>query len=211
MNLHLPSRRIIKPYTAWEGSPLVTRIIESPNVSERPTARHPSPVIDTVILHATGGNDLDHALEILTNPDRQVSSHYLIDREGNIIQLVDERMKAWHAGTSYWAGYEPSATDLARDQRFDINPRSIGVELLSDGHSYTEPEYVGLEMLLADIMARRPQVVAERVLGHHEVAFPIGRKWDPHGNMGMDWARLKAKGLTTDHCRVLPFTHGRAA
>ncbi|MFZ2587723.1 MAG: N-acetylmuramoyl-L-alanine amidase [Alphaproteobacteria bacterium] len=175
----------------WVGSPLVARYVPSPNVSARATARHPNPTIDSIILHATGGNDLDHALHVLADPAREASCHYVIARDGEIIQMVDDTHKAWHAGISQWNG------------RIDLNPWSLGIELVSDGHTYTEAQYVAVEALLACRMAAY-DVKPEKVLGHHEVAWPLGRKWDPSGRMGFDWERLTRKGLTVSHCRALP-------
>ena len=76
-----------------------------------------------VIIHHTSNDTAGQALAVLTNPAREVSAHYLVGRDGRVFQLVDERKRAWHAGTSRWGGDE------------DLNSSSIGIELDNDGNS----------------------------------------------------------------------------
>ena len=66
---------------------------------------HASPNFDQrrpnfVILHQTTNATVERALETLTDPGRKVSAHYLIGRDGVVMQLVDEAARAWHAGES---------------------------------------------------------------------------------------------------------------
>ena len=70
----------------------------SPNFDERA-----SPV-SMIVLHYTGMPDAEGALDRLTSPDSRVSAHYLVDEDGRIFSLVDESMRAWHAGKSSWRG-----------------------------------------------------------------------------------------------------------
>ena len=72
------------------------RKVPSPNFD----ARRPT----LVVLHHTSNNSTDRALTTLTSPERKVSAHYLIGRDGEIIQLVEETQRAWHAGESWWGG-----------------------------------------------------------------------------------------------------------
>src|SRR3954471_16009699 len=89
--------------------------------------RHvPSPSFDLrrpqyVILHHTTNATAARALATLTDPERMVSAHYLVGRDGVVYQLVDERYRAWHAGASRWGA------------ETDINSASIGIELDNDG------------------------------------------------------------------------------
>ena len=78
---------------------------------------------ELVVLHYTAMADCDAALRVLCTPEREVSAHYLIRRDGEVIALVDEAMRAWHAGAGEWRG------------RGDVNSRSIGIELDNDGAS----------------------------------------------------------------------------
>ena len=139
--------------------------------------------IDTVILHYTDMDDCTAALERLCDPASEVSSHYVISREGEVFQLVDEGRRAWHAGVAHWQGSDR------------INDRSIGIELDYPGHraglpSYPEAQIEALLLLLEDIQSRHV-IPADRVLGHEDVA--PDRKRDP-GPM-FPWSRLQARGL----------------
>src|SRR5579864_3414384 len=72
----------------------------SPNFDARPDAG----VVDMLILHYTGMKTAAAALDRLCDPTAKVSAHYLIDEDGTIWRLVDERERAWHAGISSWRG-----------------------------------------------------------------------------------------------------------
>ncbi len=107
-----------------------------PIITQTPSAnfgdRRGQAVIDMLIIHFTDQPDLQSAVDILTDPNRAVSAHYLIAADGRILQLVNETDRAWHAGVAFWAG--------ARD----INSRSIGIELDNPGidtgaHPYPAP------------------------------------------------------------------------
>lgn len=129
----------------------------------------------------------DAACARLCDPQAEVSSHYLIDRDGTQRSLVAEDNRAWHAGKGRWG-------DIA-----DINSASIGIELDNDGQdAFAQPLMQSLERLLGDINQRH-NIPPERVIGHSDCA--IGRKVDP-GPL-FDWQRLAAAGLAiaTDPAR----------
>ena len=101
----------------------------------------PSPNFDArranlVIIHHTGSDTVAHALRTLTTPERKVSAHYLIGRDGTILQLVDESARAWHAGKSWWGG------------QTDINSASLGIELDNDGSEAFAPANYDLYLAL---------------------------------------------------------------
>lgn len=119
------------------------------------------------------------ALERLCDAQAQVSAHYLIGRDGTVWQLVDEAMRAWHAGAGEWGGFD------------DINSRSIGIELDNRGdHPFAEPQMREVEAMLVGIMARHG-ITPGGVIGHSDMA--PGRKCDPGPRF--DWARLARQGL----------------
>jgi N-acetylmuramoyl-L-alanine amidase len=129
----------------------------SPNFNERKP--------NFVILHHTSDDNVDQALRTLADSARRVSAHYLIGRDGTIIQLVDERARAWHAGESKWG----SDTD--------INSTSLGIELDNNGHEpFADAQISALLRLLADIRERY-HIPAANFLGHADVAPK--RKTDP--------------------------------
>jgi N-acetylmuramoyl-L-alanine amidase len=123
------------------------------------------------------------AIDRLRDPAAQVSAHYVVDEDGTTYQLVAEEMRAWHAGTSYWAG--------ARD----INARSIGIEIVNPGHEFGYRPFTAAQMqalltLSKDIVARHG-IRPARVIGHSDVA-PL-RKEDP-GEL-FDWPMLAKAGV----------------
>jgi len=119
------------------------------------------------------------ALERLCDPQAEVSTHYLIGADGTVWQLVDEAMRAWHAGAGEWAGQD------------DVNSRSVGIELDNRGdHPFAEPLMAALEQLLPGIMARW-DIAPKGVIGHSCMA--PGRKFDPGPRF--DWSRLARQGL----------------
>src|SRR3546814_15462882 len=68
----------------------------SPNFDERQ-----SPV-NMVVLHYTGMAEAASAIARLTDPEAKVSAHYLIAEDGHVVRMVDERLRAWHAGPVSW-------------------------------------------------------------------------------------------------------------
>ncbi|MDP2640901.1 MAG: N-acetylmuramoyl-L-alanine amidase [Betaproteobacteria bacterium] len=129
----------------------------SPNFNERRP--------NFVILHHTSDDTVEQALRALLDPLRSVSAHYLVGRDGRIIQLVDERARAWHAGESKWGA------------ETDLNSASLGVELDNNGREpFTDAQIAVLLRLLADIRERY-HIPAANFLGHADVA--PRRKTDP--------------------------------
>jgi N-acetylmuramoyl-L-alanine amidase len=161
-------------------SPLVDRVVPSPNHGER--IGHGQP--DMIALHYTGMPTAEGALERLCSLEApRVSSHYLVFEDGRILQLVPEARRAQHAGISSWEG------------ETDINSRSIGIEIVNPGHDGGYPDFPGRQIaaviaLCRDILARHP-IPPRRVLGHSDVA--PARKQDP-GEL-FDWRGLAAAGI----------------
>ena len=144
----------------------------------------PSPNFDQrrpnfIVLHQTSNNNAATALATLTDPRRRVSAHYLIGRDGVVMQLVDESARAWHAGDSWWGGMS------------DLNSASIGIELDNTGEEpFAEPQILALLALLEDLRTRH-RIPATNVLGHGDVA--PGRKVDP--SRLFPWQRLAQRGF----------------
>ena len=151
----------------------------SPNVDERTK----DGAIDCVILHYTGMQTAEAALERLTDPGAQVSAHYFVHEDGAVARLVDEYRRAWHAGASCWQGRER------------LNDCSIGIEIVNPGHEwgyrpFTEAQYQALEQLIPAICDRW-SVPQHRILAHSDIA--PDRKEDP-GEL-FDWQRLASNGV----------------
>jgi N-acetylmuramoyl-L-alanine amidase len=151
----------------------------SPNYNDRPADKG----VSLLVIHYTGMRDAEAALKRLTDPEAQVSSHYLIDEAGLVYRLVDEGRRAWHAGVSYWAGER------------DINGVSIGIELVNPGHDFGYRHFPEAQMAALIDLGRgilsRHKIPPSRVLGHSDVA--PARKIDP-GEL-FDWQRLAKAGI----------------
>ncbi len=133
-----------------------------------------------VVLHYTAMVDAAAALQRLCDPAIEVSAHYLIGRDGTAWHLVEEEMRAWHAGAGAWGAVS------------DVNSRSIGIELDNTGaQPFPEPQMAALEGLLAGIMERW-SIAPERVIAHSDMA--PRRKSDP--GLRFDWRRLARGGLS---------------
>jgi len=144
----------------------------SPNFDERT-----SPVT-MLVLHYTGMQDAASAITRLTDPEAKVSAHYLIAEDGQIVRMVAEDKRAWHAGKSHWRGVE------------DINSASVGIELVNPGHEFgyrpfPEAQIDALIPLVAEIEARHG-ITRGNVVGHSDIA--PARKQDP-GEL-FPWYRL---------------------
>ena len=142
--------------------------VASPNWSVRSVGEG----IDTVVVHATVINTMEGTQRaFLDDRIRRVSAHYVIDRDGTIVQMVDERLAAWHAGVSELEG------------RSGVNDFSIGVELinLNDGKDpYPEAQVRALVRIIQDLRGRR-SIPRSRIVSHAHIARPVGRKSDPLG------------------------------
>ena len=157
-----------------------------PQRTSLPVAVSPSPNFDArrpnfVILHHTGSFDAQRALRTLTDPQRGVSAHYMVARDGRIYYLVDEFARAWHAGESSWGGDR------------DMNSASIGIEIDNDGEEpYSAVQLQSLAALLADLKARW-KIPTANFLGHGDVA--PGRKTDPGPEFPWKWLAEQGFGL----------------
>ncbi len=168
------------PPAAWrdmEVNELVHRIVPSPNFGERALP------ITMLVVHYTEMKPMETALERLTTKEGGVSAHYLISEEGEVIQLVSEAKRAWHAGTSYWRGIK------------DVNSASIGIELDHPGHAggyraFADAQIEALVPLMARIV-KNHDIPRANVVGHSDIA-PM-RKIDP-GEL-FPWERIADYGL----------------
>ncbi|MGN1056648.1 MAG: 1,6-anhydro-N-acetylmuramyl-L-alanine amidase AmpD [Comamonas sp.] len=159
----------------------------SPNFGPRPAGAS----IDLVVVHSislppgqygTGcvqqlfGNTLDWGAHPYFESIRglEVSSHFFIERTGQLWQFVSCDDRAWHAGKSHWQGRE------------NCNDFSIGIELEGlEGLCFEDAQYAQLRTLCAQLQAHYP---VHQLAGHEHIA--PGRKQDP--GPGFDWQRLQA-------------------
>jgi N-acetyl-anhydromuramoyl-L-alanine amidase len=163
------------------------RIVESPNCDERPAGVE----VFLVILHCIslppgeyGGDAIERLFTNRLDPaehpyfrevcELRVSSHYLIRRDGEVVQFVPVERRAWHAGASSWRG------------RSRCNDFSVGIELEgTEEDAFTDAQYRSLTRLIRDLQQKHP---LRDIAAHSEVA--PGRKTDPGARF--DWARVLA-------------------
>jgi len=134
--------------------------------------------VSMVVLHYTGMIDGASAIARLADPEAKVSAHYVVAEDGQVVRMVDESQRAWHAGRSWWRGTS------------DINSASIGIEIVNPGHEFgyrpfPEAQIEAVIALLAGIMERH-SITRGNVVGHSDVA--PARKEDP-GEL-FPWHRL---------------------
>jgi N-acetyl-anhydromuramyl-L-alanine amidase AmpD len=165
------------------GYPMIHEFLPDSRIGVRP---YPSPnhnerkgkPIDSIVLHYTGMESADAALDLLCDAAHEVSSHYLVAADGQAFQLVPEARRAWHAGRGTWAG------------ETDMNARSIGIEMANAGHKYGAPPFEDAQIetviALCKDIAGRHVIAPNRILGHSDIA--VGRKIDP-GEI-FPWDRL---------------------
>jgi AmpD protein len=165
------------------------RFIPSPNCDARPAGAFP----EVLVIHAIslppgefGGpwveqlfcNDLDARAHPYFEQigDLRVSAHFLIRRDGRLIQFVPLHLRAWHAGQSQCEG------------RSRVNDFSIGVELEGcDELPFEAAQYAMLSKLTCELMRAYPAVTPARIYGHSDIA--PGRKTDPGPHF--DWTRFR--------------------
>ncbi len=156
---------------------LVHREQLSPNFNDRALP------ISMVVLHYTEMKPVDTAIARMCDPEAQVSAHYCITEEGEVIRLVPDNKRAWHAGASYWRGHK------------DVNSASIGIEMDHPGHElgyreFNDAQVDALVPLLHRIV-KDHDIPRANVVGHSDVA--PARKIDP-GEL-FPWDRLAEYGL----------------
>ncbi|EDS99776.1 N-acetylmuramyl-L-alanine amidase, negative regulator of AmpC, AmpD [Burkholderia ambifaria IOP40-10] len=157
--------------------------IQSPNQDSR---------VRTLVLHYTA-ETLADSIASLTDPQKQVSSHYLVPDAANgsgpfrVYALVPESRRAWHAGVSYWQG-----------ERM-LNASTVGIEIVNLGfpaqdenappmnrrwYPYSDAQIAVVGRLAADVIARH-EILPQKVVGHSDIA--PGRKWDPGPLFPWQW------------------------
>ena len=158
-------------------------ILDAPSPNFGP--RRENKKIKFLVLHYTGTPTAFEALRLLQggDPAYQVSAHYLVDDDGTVTRIVDETLRAWHAGTSYWEGEE------------DINSCSIGIEIQNPGHAFGYTPFPGEQMAAVAELCRgiigRNSILPQHVLAHSDIAPE--RKLDP-GEL-FPWAQLAESGI----------------
>ena len=152
----------------------------SPNFSKK---SRKTTEIKFVIIHYTGMQSEIASINRLKNPKYKVSCHYLINRRGDVIQMVEDKKIAWHAGKSKWKKF------------INLNENSIGIELVNKGHKLGYQNFTGAQIRnlikLCKKLKKKYRIKKENFLGHSDVA-PL-RKVDPGEKF--PWKRLSIYNL----------------
>lgn len=167
-----------------------------------------------IVLHGTEITDALARAVFEGKTKAQGSCHYYINAAGELTQYLDETKRAWHAGSSYWAGFT------------DINSMSIGIEMEAVSHSrkfdgaetvYSKPQMLTLISLVRDIQSRY-RIAPWNIVGHQDISCtrpfepepadnlddildsqPVAqqRKYDP--GVHFDWRFLSENGIGLWH------------
>lgn len=166
---------VAKPTSVVDLPPASPRII--PKLVHTGFQVSRTATIDTLVIHSSynkmGGDEYSVERILKIYAQYQVSAHYLIDRQGNIYQLVRDTDTSYHAGPSRMP-----------DGRTSVNHFSLGIELFNKpGDQYTEAQYQALTQLVNYLKSRYPITAT---VGHGQIA-PT-RKSDP---WNFDWNRIQ--------------------
>ena len=145
---------------------LKTILNYSPNFNPKKRA---SKQIKFIIFHYTGMTSESEASKRLTDIQSEVSCHYLIKNNGEIVKMVPDLYIAWHAGESSWKNYK------------SLNQNSIGIEITNPGHEYgyknfTKKQITAL-LKLSKFLIKKYKISSKNILGHSDIA--VLRKKDP--------------------------------
>lgn len=137
---------------------------------------------DMIVLHYTGMQTGEAAIERLRDPEARVSAHYVVEEDGRIFRLAPEERRCWHAGKGSWQG------------ETDCNAASVGIEIVNPGHEwgyrdFPEAQVQAVIALVGDIRTRWT-VPDARIIGHSDLA--PDRKEDPGERF--PWKRLAGAG-----------------
>ena len=125
--------------------------------------------INFIILHYTGMKIESEAISRLINIQSEVSCHYLIKNNGDIINMVPDLYKAWHSGKSQWKNFK------------SLNQNSIGIEISNPGHGYNYKKFsktqISSLLKLSKFLIKKYSISSKNILGHSDIAPE--RKKDP--------------------------------
>ncbi len=132
-----------------------------------------------VIIHHTAQYSCEQTLKTFTLPRTQVSAHYVICKDGTVYHMLNDYLRAHHAGVSKWGG------------AVDINSSSIGIELDNNGFESFDEAQMNSLILLLERLKKSFNIPSAHFIGHGDIA-PT-RKNDP--NWRFPWKTLSDKGF----------------
>ena len=171
---------------------LKTTLNYSPNFNPK---KRTTKQIKFIIFHYTGMKNESDAINRLTDIQSEVSCHYVIKNNGEIVKIVPDLYIAWHAGKSSWKNYK------------SLNQKSIGIEITNPGHqfgykNFTQKQISSL-LKLSKFLIKKYKIDNKNILGHSDIAPQ--RKKDPGEKFPWEylfknkigiWNTLKKQELT---------------
>ena len=125
--------------------------------------------IKYIIFHYTGMTTESESINRLTNIKSEVSSHYLVKNNGEIVMMVPDLYIAWHAGRSCWKNFK------------SLNKDSIGIEISNPGHNFRYKKFSKKQiqsiLKISKFLIRKYKIKKKNILGHSDIA--PNRKKDP--------------------------------
>lgn len=131
-----------------------------------------------VIIHHTAQNSCEQTLRTFTLPRTQVSAHYVICKDGTVHHILNDYLRAWHAGSGSWGNDK------------DINSSSIGIELDNNGFEPFTDAQINNLLTVLDTLKTKYAIPSSNFIGHSDIA--PNRKVDP--NVTFPWQLLSQKG-----------------
>ena len=161
---------------------LKTILNYSPNFSSK---KRNLKQIKFIIFHYTGMKSESAAVKKLTKIQSEVSSHYFIKNNGEIISMVPDLYSAWHAGVSFWKG------------KSSLNKNSIGIEISNPGHAFNYKKF-SIEQIksiikIGKFLISKYKIKPQNILGHSDIA-PF-RKKDPGEKFPWKYLAKKKLGI----------------
>ncbi|WP_296699670.1 N-acetylmuramoyl-L-alanine amidase [Algoriphagus sp.] len=131
-----------------------------------------------VIIHHTAQDSLGQTIKTFTKTSTQVSSHYVIGKDGTIVQMLNDYLRSWHAGRGKWGHVT------------DLNSVSIGIELDNNGFEPFPEEQIESLLVLCKRLKWKYGIPTSNFIGHSDIA--PSRKVDP--NKFFPWKKLAGEG-----------------
>lgn len=132
-----------------------------------------------VIIHHTAQNSCEQTLKTFTLTRTQVSAHYVICRDGTVHHMLNDYLRAWHAGAGKWGNVS------------DINSLSIGIELDNNGFEPFSDEQIDNLLLVLKALKKNYNIPTANFIGHADIA--PARKVDP--SRFFPWKKLADAGF----------------
>ena len=132
-----------------------------------------------VMIHHTSQTSMAQTIRTFQVPHSKVSSHYVIGRDGRVVQMLNDYLRGWHAGRGSWGNIT------------DMNSVSIGIELDNNGNEPFPEAQIKSLMVLLDTLKTKYTIPQKNFIGHSD--FAPGRKHDP--SAFFPWERLAQRGF----------------